>query len=59
MPHQEEIKAVEIHAELRQIKSMQDGSVHIILNVGEDCREQIKAMMDWLKLEVRAVIVCE
>ncbi len=54
-----EIKAVEVRAELRQIKTMQDGSVHIVLNLGEDCMEAVKVMMDWLKLEVKAVIICE
>jgi len=53
------VKAVEIRAELRQIKTMQDGSVHVILNLGEDNIEAVKVMMDWLKLEVKAVIVCE
>lgn len=55
----EDIKAVEIRAELRQIKTMADNSVNIVLNVPEDCREQVKVMLDWLKLEVQAVIVCE
>ena len=55
----EKIKAVEVRAELRQIKTMGDGSVHVILNMGEDCIEQVKVMMDWIKLEVKAVIVCE
>ena len=52
----DEIKAVEIRAELRQIKTMADDSVNIVLNVPEDCREQVKVMLDWLKLELRAVI---
>ena len=52
----DEIKAVELHAELRFIKSMADGSVNVILNVGEDCREQVKVMLDWIHLEVKAVI---
>ncbi len=54
-----EIKAVEIRAELRQIKTLDNGTVNIVLNLPEDCIEQIKVMMDWLKLEVKAVIVCE
>ncbi len=51
------VKVVEIRAELRQIKTMADGSVNIVLNLPEDCIEQVKAMLDWLGLEVKAVIV--
>lgn len=53
----EAIKAVEIRAELRQIKTMADGTVNITFNLPEDCKEQVKAMLDWLGLEVKAVIV--
>lgn len=52
----DEIKVVEIRAELRQVKSMVDGTFNIVLNIPEDCREQVKVMIDWLGLEVRAVI---
>jgi hypothetical protein len=55
----DEVKAVEIRAELRQIKTMVDGSANIILNIGEDCREQVKTMIDWHKLMVRGVLVLE
>jgi hypothetical protein len=51
-----DIKAVEVRAEIIQIKTMADGSVNVVLNLPEDCREQAKVMMDWLKLEVKAVI---
>lgn len=51
------IHAVEVRAELRQIKTMADGTVNIVLNLPEDCREQVKVMMDWLQMEVKAVIV--
>jgi len=54
-----EIKAVEIRAELRQIKTMVDGTVTITLNLPEDCKEQVKVMLDWLGLELKAVIVNE
>jgi hypothetical protein len=50
-----EIKAVEIRAELRQLKSMADGSVNVTINLPEDCREQAKVMLDWLGLELRGV----
>lgn len=51
-----EVKAVEIRAEVRQIKTMADGSVNVVLNLPEDCREQVKVMLDWLGFEVKAVI---
>ena len=54
-----EIKAVEVRAELRQIKTMADGSVNIVLNLPEDCREQVKVLLDWLQLELKLVIVNE
>ena len=54
-----DVKAVEIHAELRQIKTMVDGSVNIILNLSEDCREQTKVMMDWHHLEIYGVLALE
>ena len=52
----DEIKAVEIRAELRQIKTMADGTVTITLNLPEDCKEQVKVLLDWLQLELKAVI---
>jgi len=51
------VKAVEFRAEVRQVKTMVDRSVNIILNLPEDCIEQAKVLMDWLGLEVGAVIV--
>ena len=59
MTDKPDIKAVEIRAELRQIKTLDNSTINIVLNVPEDCIEQVKVMMDWLKLEVKAVIVCE
>lgn len=53
------IKAVEIRAEIRQIKTMADGTVNLIVNLPEDCREQVKVLLDWIGLEVKAVIVSE
>ena len=52
-----EIKAVEVRAELRQVKSMADGTVNIVLNLPEDCIEQAKVLLGWLKEEVQLVIV--
>ena len=51
------VKAVEFRAEVRQVKTMADRSVNVILNLPEDCIEQAKVLMDWLGLEVGAVIV--
>ena len=55
----DDIKAVEIRAELRQIKTMVDGSANVTLNVPEDCREHVKKMLDWLGLEINLIMVCE
>jgi len=57
MTVRDEIKAVEVRAELRQVKSMADGTVNIILNLPEDCIEQAKVLLGWLKEEVQLVIV--
>jgi len=54
-----DIKAVEVRAELRQIKTMADGTVNIVINLPEDCKEQVKVMLDWLGLELKAVIINE
>jgi hypothetical protein len=51
-----DVRAVELRAELRQVKSMADGTFNVVLNVPEDCTEQVKVLLDWLKLEVRIVI---
>lgn len=50
------VKAVEIRAELRQIRSMADHTYNVILNVPEDCLEQVKVLMGWLGDEVGLVI---
>lgn len=52
----EKVRAVEIRAELRQIKTMADGSVNVLLNLPEDCLEQTKVMMDWHKLELHCIL---
>jgi hypothetical protein len=51
-----EIKAVEIRAEVRQIKTMSDSSVNLTLNIPEDCKNQVKVLLDWIGLEVKLVI---
>jgi len=50
------VKAVEIDAELRQIKTMADGTVNVILNIPEYCMPQAQQMLEWIKEQVRAVI---
>ncbi len=55
MKHKE-VKAIEIRAEVRQIKTMADGTMNVILNLPEDCKEQAKVLLDWLGFEVKAVI---
>jgi hypothetical protein len=52
-----EVKAVEFRAELRQVRTMVDHSVNVVLNIPEDCREQVKVMLDWLADEVGVVMV--
>ena len=51
-----EIKAVEIEAELVQIKTMTNGTVNVVFNLPEYCIPQAKVMMDWLKDLVHCVI---
>ena len=49
--------AVEFEAELRQVKSMADGTYNIVLNVPEYCLPQVQLMMGWLKDLVKVVAV--
>ncbi len=51
--------AVEFDAEMRQVKSMADGTYNIVLNVPEYCLPQVQAMMGWLKSLVRVVMARE
>ena len=51
-----DIKAIEFVAEVRSIRTMVDGSVNVVLNVPEQCREQAKVLLDWHQLEVRGVL---
>jgi len=52
----DKVKAVEVRAEVRQIKTMADHSANVILNIPEDCIEQVKVLLGWVGLEVKAVI---
>jgi hypothetical protein len=51
--------AVEFEAEMRQVKSMADGTYNIVLNVPEYCLPQVQTMMGWLKGMVKVVMVNE
>ena len=51
--------AVEFEAEMRQVKSMADGTYNIVLNVPEYCLPQVQMMMGWLKSLIRVVMVEE
>ena len=54
-----EAVAVEFEAEMRQVKSMADGTYNVVLNVPEYCLPQVQTMMGWLKSLVRVVMVEE
>jgi len=51
-----DVKAVEIRAELRSVKSCVDHSVTITLNLPEECVPQAKVLLGWIGNEVKAVI---
>ena len=53
----DEIKAIEVRAELRKISTMVDGTVNILLNLPEDCMPQVKVLLDWLGLEIKVLMV--
>lgn len=52
-----EPQVVKFDAELRQIKSMADGTFNLILNVPEYCLPQTQTMMAWLKAQVDVAVV--
>jgi hypothetical protein len=52
-----EIKAVETTAELRQIKTMSDGTFNMTLNLPEYALPQVQKLMEWLKDEVKILVV--
>jgi hypothetical protein len=54
-----EAVAVEFEAEMRQVKSMADGTYNIVLNVPEYCLPQVQTMMGWLKSLVKIVMANE
>ena len=51
-----DIKAVEVRAEVRQIKTMADHTANVVLNIPEDCLEQVKVLLGWQGLEVKVLL---
>ena len=49
-------RAVEIEAEVRQVKTMADGTVNLTLNLPEYCLPQAQVLMGWVREQVKAVI---
>jgi len=54
-----DIKAIEFIAEVRQVKTMADGSFTVYLNMPEMCLEQAKVLLGWHHLAVRGVLAVE
>jgi len=52
-----EPQVVKFDAELRQIKSMADGTYNLVLNIPEYCLTQTQTMMAWLKAQVDVAVV--
>jgi hypothetical protein len=48
---------VKFDAELRQIRSMADGTYNLVLNIPEYCLPQTQTMMAWLKGQVDVAVV--
>jgi hypothetical protein len=51
-----DIKAVELVAELRAIRTLSDGTFSVQLVLPEYMLDAVKVMMGWIKDEVHAVI---
>jgi len=51
--------AIEASAEVRQVKTMADFSVNVVLNLPESCKEQAKRFIDWQGKMIRIVAVQE
>ena len=54
-----DVLAIEASAEVRQVKSMVDGSINVVLNLPEPFKPQGKFFMDWVGKMVRIVVVGE
>jgi len=49
-------RAVEIEAEVRQVKTMADGTINLTLNLPEYCLPQAGILMGWVREMVRVVV---
>ena len=56
MPRNTGPHALEILAEVRQVRTMADGSVNVTLNLPEYCLPQAQVLLAWVRGEVRAVV---
>ena len=54
-----ETKAIELVAEVRQVKTMSDYSVNVVLNLPEFCKEQSKKFIDWQGKTVKIVAILD
>ena len=52
---------IAFEAEVRQVRTMVDGSLNILLNIGEEYREEAKRFIDWhhMRVGVSAVVIEE
>ena len=55
----DKVKAIEVSAEVRQVKTMTDHSLNVTLNIPETYKEQAKVLIDWQGLMIRLVAVLE
>ena len=51
--------AIEFKGEIRQIRTMVDGSINCIINMPEECIDQAKVLLGWHHLMVRGVMELE
>jgi len=54
-----DVIAIEAEAEVRQVKTMADYSVNVVLNFPEQYKAQAKKFIDWQGKTVRLVVVAE
>jgi hypothetical protein len=50
------IRAIEFEAEIRQVKTMADHSINVTINLPENCEEQALMLARWRLLLVRCVV---
>ena len=50
------IRAVELEAEVWQVKSMADGSVNLVLRLPEYCMQQAGQLLQWHHELVRVIV---